>query len=145
MTQSSTTNPKTKFATPILILIGGLSAFNLLNYGTNLINLSCLTSLIGLTATVLYFSKIDAYKVMVYIWTFPQVVAINKTIFDSATNLSYNSTIFDVSQVYNINFGLDLGLESGELNIGFNVLSLILIVFLKGLPKTLKEVTNEDN
>lgn len=127
-----------------LILVAGLSALHLFNHKTDPIQLSCLVSLIGLTATVLYFMKIEQYKILVYIWTFAQVLVIDKTYYDPLTQLHYYTAILDLSQVYNLNFGLDLGLESGKLGIHINLLSILLIGFLKVLPKIVDPSSNQE-
>jgi hypothetical protein len=136
---------KLKFPPPLLLVTFILSAYNLYNYGTNILNLNCLVSIIGLAATVIYFLQKDFYKKLIYIWTFAQLITINRQFTDQTSGTLLSDSIFDLTQVYSLKFGFQLGLESGILFIDANVIAIVLIGLIKTLPKHLADSHNSLN
>lgn len=122
------------YSSVIVVFIGALSILNLYNHHSNLLSLSCLTSLIGLASVAVYFIRKKQYKLIMMIWALAQVLVIEKTYFNLGDGLRYKESIFDVSQVYQLTFGLQFGDGTVTRHFEMNVFAIGLLILINRIP-----------
>jgi len=95
------------------------SIINLTSQYEDIVSFSALLSVIGILGTILYFTKQSIAIIFIYIWIIAQIIIIDP--------------IWNLSQVFNFNFGFNLGTAKGNYGINLNVIPLLYLGFLKVL------------
>jgi len=99
------------------LVVGAFSVINLTTQHENIISFSALLSIIGILGTILYFTKQSVSIILIYIWVIAQIIIIEP--------------IWNLSQVFNFNFGFNLGTAKGTYGINLNFIPLLYLGFLK--------------
>jgi hypothetical protein len=113
------------------LLVAGLSLFHLFNHLSDLLSLSALLSLIGITGTILYFKKNDLFKKLIYTWIIAQLIVIDRQLLDPSTQTWHDQPFWDLTQAVSFKLGLTLGTTSTKFGLNVNIVAIVFFGLYK--------------
>jgi hypothetical protein len=113
------------------VIVAGLSLFNIYNHLTDFLSLSTLLSLIGIAGTILYFKKNDLFKKLMYLWIIAQLIVIDREILDTVSDTWYESSFWDLTQVFSFKLGFTFATNSNKFGFNLNVIAIVYLAFFK--------------
>lgn len=122
---------KTDWVFPFTVLL--ICLINIgLNYN-NLLSLSVLNSLLGITGIILFFNRIDFFRVLIYLWIFVQIVIVEKI-----SRPVYADQPVQITNVWNLTqaYSFWVALQLGTYILKLNFIPLFMFGLLKFLELT---------
>jgi hypothetical protein len=126
-------NNKTPLTTEFFfpVIVAGLSLFNIFNQLPDILSLSSLLSLVGITGVILFFKKNDSFKKLMYVWIIAQLIVIDREVLDPASGTWFDSPVWDMTQVFSFKLGFKFSTHSNKFGLNVNVVALMFLGLFK--------------
>lgn len=127
-----------KIVFPVIVAFFSIhTLFNNVYYSSQVgLNLfSCLVSLIGLVAALLFFNGNEFYKKLIYIWALAQLIIIEKIVTDQATGVQIITPIWNLSQTFTLKFGFRAVTDKAIYILDFNFAIIFLSLLIKMIER----------